>query len=284
MFAPDLGASVPRPAGGFGIGVQPASNIPGVQSTAISGNQAALPQIQQLASGINQFNQGQQLQQYQQYNPNIVPSYNQAGTNAMSMLRGEVPDDVLYQIGQGAAERGVAGGSYAGPSNMTDYLRALGLTSLDMTQRGQQNLLSLTGGTPTTPLYDPSRMFLTPEQLLQEQTSYNLAALRGGGGGSGGGGGARSYAPRGNANYITGGPSAGGGAGSGADLIDDILNRYGGGGWAEAPAPRYNASGPFTPQGGYQLPENYGDLGPTMGGVYTNMLDAASQIDPSFYE
>jgi hypothetical protein len=74
----------------------------------------------------------------------------------------------------------------------------LGLTSLDLQQRGQQNLSAADARNPAAPLFNPESQLLTPYQsgiLTNEQNRINLDWLRALtqptlGGGRGGGGGA----------------------------------------------------------------------------------------------
>jgi hypothetical protein len=62
-------------------------------------------------------------------------------------------------IGQQAAERGVGIGSYGGANDATAYLRALGLTSRDLTREGIEQY----GKTMATiPALNPESLFITP--------------------------------------------------------------------------------------------------------------------------
>lgn len=55
-----------------------------------------------------------------------------------SQLRGQLPPDVINQIAQRAAERGVATGSPGGPGANAAYLAAIGRSSLDLVGQGQK--------------------------------------------------------------------------------------------------------------------------------------------------
>lgn len=55
-----------------------------------------------------------------------------------SQLRGQLPTDVINQIAQRAAERGVATGSPGGPGANAAYLAAIGRSSLDLVGQGQK--------------------------------------------------------------------------------------------------------------------------------------------------
>jgi hypothetical protein len=83
-------------------------------------------------------------------------------------LHGELPSDVINQIMQQAAERGIATGTgFRG----ADYLKALGLTSLGVSTQAAGELESQIG---RAPLIDPNRLIVTPEQQQEAQTAANI--------------------------------------------------------------------------------------------------------------
>lgn len=90
--------------------------------------------------------------QGQVYNqlPGYGASMGNIGNNIKSETAGQLPADVVAQIDQAAAERGVATGSPGSPNNNAALLRSLGLTSLDLTGRGESSLTSIL---PTLPGY-----------------------------------------------------------------------------------------------------------------------------------
>lgn len=124
-----------------------------------------------------------------------------SSANIGGELRGEVPGDVKYLLQQQAAERGAAGGFGPGAFTNASYLRALGLTSLNRMAQGQTDLTAAEGRNPAAPLFDPSKMIITPyeQQVLAQrdkqlqleaqrmQLEYMLGLRRGMGGGGGGG-------------------------------------------------------------------------------------------------
>ena len=102
---------------------------------------------------------------------NQLPGYNTAianiGQNVASETAGELPEDVIRQIQQGAAERGVATGTGGSANNNAAYLRALGLTSLDMTQRGQQSLLAQLPALPGAQISQNPSFYVNPMQQYE---------------------------------------------------------------------------------------------------------------------
>lgn len=106
-----------------------------------------------------------------------VPGYQdmsgQSAANIAAQLRGEIPADVLYQIGQGAAQRGITRGG--GFSN-ADYLRSLGLTSLGLMAEGEKGLTGALQRAESVPLFDISKYMLNPQDVYQSQLLANIYA------------------------------------------------------------------------------------------------------------
>jgi len=145
-------------------------------ASANAGNYANLPGLESTAASLNTFNQGQLLGQYNMAIPNYAALTQTASGNAMQDLEGKVPQDVISQLLQGAAERGITGGSPASPNANAAYLRALGLTSLGQQATGMQDLHQLSADAPIAKPFDPASMFVTPEQEQEAQMAANLYA------------------------------------------------------------------------------------------------------------
>ena len=60
------------------------------------------------------------------------------GALVESQLRGQLPPDVINQIAQRAAERGISTGVYGGPQANAAYLAAIGSNSVEQQLRGQK--------------------------------------------------------------------------------------------------------------------------------------------------
>jgi hypothetical protein len=87
------------------------------------------------AGGSSPFNplvQGQQVDDYMRRALANDPRMTGINQN----LSGRIAPDVLRQIQQSGAERGVGIGSYGGGNDTSSMLRALGLTSMDLTNKG----------------------------------------------------------------------------------------------------------------------------------------------------
>ena len=132
------------------------------------------------AGAINQFMTNQAVLPYMANLPNYANMVGQRTQNTMSMLKGELPNDVISQIAQGAAERGIGGGNPGSPNANAAYLRALGLSSLDLTNQGSQQLTQSIADTPVPELWNPASLFVPSTLAAQEQTAAQsgLAATK----------------------------------------------------------------------------------------------------------
>lgn len=93
----------------------------------------------------NAFNTAEAKRMYRSMQPYFDSLQAQQGKNALSFAQGELPQDVVANIGRAAAQRGIQGGYAMGAgsgapgsalSNLN--LRQLGLTSLDLSKYGTQ--------------------------------------------------------------------------------------------------------------------------------------------------
>jgi len=178
-----------------------AGTTPTTQTSNIASNTAAIPGIEQLTELVNSINVAAQ----QRANAGRIPGgaglEGTSSANISRALGGELPPSVINQIGQRSAERGVGTGSPMGASSNAEYLRSIGLTSLDLENTGQSWLTAALGRNPAAPLFDPSKLIITPEQQAQidlERERLAIARLAanrvpaGYGGGGGGFAGNRS--------------------------------------------------------------------------------------------
>lgn len=117
-----------------------------------------------VAAATNKFMTGEAAAPYIANLPDYQSMLKTATGTAGAQLRGEVPQDVINQIVQGGAERGVATGMPGSPNANAAWLRALGLTSIGQQQAGAQNLHSLIADTPVPQLFNPASLFV-PERL-----------------------------------------------------------------------------------------------------------------------
>lgn len=116
------------------------------------------------ANKLNQFMTNQAVQPFLANLPGYAGAVNQRSTNTQQMLQGQLPQDVVAQISQQAAERGIGGGGGAAPNSNAAFLRALGLSSLDMMGHGSKELSTSIADTPVPEIWNPASL-LVPQQL-----------------------------------------------------------------------------------------------------------------------
>lgn len=141
---------------------------------AVAGNIGNLGQLYQLAGGVNAFNIGQAQAPLIAGLPNYQQMIAESSGNIGQLLHGQVPTDVLRQLQQVSAERGISRGVPGSPVSNAAMLRLLGQTSLGEQAQGEQQLTAAIGRTPQPALFDPSRMFVTPEQQQQAAAAGSL--------------------------------------------------------------------------------------------------------------
>lgn len=225
------------PGGGAGAyGAVP--NVPSpatTQAQALQTNLANLAPLQDLATRTNVFGQEQLLNQYRA----AIPQYNaltqKSAANIAANLRGEINPDVLRNMQQAAAERGVASGTAGSPNVGAQYLRLLGLTSTGQQALGEQQLTGAMGRAPISAPLNLAQYYVTPEQQFQAQSMANLYAASPDPAAAAAA--QEAAVNRGlNRGLAVGGTGAGRaptvpqmGQGGGYDIANGILGRYGGG-------------------------------------------------------
>jgi hypothetical protein len=185
-------------------------NVPDPISSAYQstiGNIGNLGSIYNLAGGINTFGAQQAAGQYQANLPGYADMTKTASADILQNLEGQVPADVISNLQQGAAERGIATGAPGSSNAGAQYLKALGLTSLGQENLGQTQLTSAIQRTPTSPLFNVASELVSPTDEQAARTAANMyaaapnpavaaqtamdnaaAGLKAGAGGAGGGG------------------------------------------------------------------------------------------------
>lgn len=90
-------------------------------------------------------------------------------------ISGVLSPEAKYAIGQGAAERGIGIGSYGGGNDATALLRALGLSSMALTDKGLQQYGAAYSAVPTL---NPATQFLSPSDRAQLEAQARLQSER----------------------------------------------------------------------------------------------------------
>lgn len=94
--------------------------------------------------------------------PGYQQSLNNIGNYISSTTAGQLPDDVVRQIGQRAAERGVAMGAPGSPNVGASYLRDIGLNSLQLQGIGQNAFQSILPTLPGASLSQNAGLYVNP--------------------------------------------------------------------------------------------------------------------------
>lgn len=167
-----------QPQGGQGpYGANPqVPSLGASQGTAISSNMGNLSNLYNLGTSLNTNIAQQAALPYQLNLPNYGAMTGASSQNILSLLRGQVPQDVANQIAQMGAERGVATGSIGSPNSEAALLRSLGLTSLGLQGQGEQELTGAVARTPTGQQFNPQSFLTTPQQQQEAQYAANVLA------------------------------------------------------------------------------------------------------------
>lgn len=134
----------------------------------------------QLTEYINSLQRTAQTLANQARIPGAAGLEAQSSENIGADLRGEIDPDTLRLMQQQAAERGVSRVGAGSPNESAAYLQALGLTSYARKKAGQEELTGAYARNPAAPLFDPSKMLLTPaeaDQLRLDQERLRLAGV-----------------------------------------------------------------------------------------------------------
>ncbi len=212
-----------------------AANLPGVNIGQVLGESAAnAPRAREMEAERNAFNRAQLLESLGIQVPGYQEAQAKRAENALALLRGELPPDVLAQVQRKAAGQAVQGGYAGSAAGRNLVARDIGRTSLDLANLGGQQFANILGTTPMAPLanyeFSPQQIAALRggERSAQQQALLGVAGMpsatgiagqalgslgtgltnlgfaqlgaqyRGGGGGGGGGG---------NWNYSTGMPT-----------------------------------------------------------------------------
>ena len=108
--------------------------------------------------------------------PGYSSSVSNVGGNINAETGGQLPADVVRQIQQSAAERGIATGTSGSAANNASYLRDIGLNSLQLTNMGESNLNAELPNLPGAAISQNPGFYETPGQYLgATEASANLS-------------------------------------------------------------------------------------------------------------
>lgn len=140
------------------------------QLSAIAGNAAAMPALNKLATDLNLFSQQQNDKMLENAFGGFYSSIkSQIGKNILSEVSGEIPTDVSEAVRRNSAAKSLYGGF--GGTGMSRNLTArdLGLTSLDLTQKGLDSAGRWMASGAKAPQFDLSGFLVSPQTRIQTQ-------------------------------------------------------------------------------------------------------------------
>ena len=132
------------------------------------------PRTRELEGQRNAFSRAQLLESLGIQIPGYQEGQTQRTQNAMALLRGELPPDVMAQVQRQSAAKSLTGG-YAGSQaarNLT--ARDLGRTSLDLQQLGGQQFANILG---TTPLAQMANYEFSPADIARLRESERISRM-----------------------------------------------------------------------------------------------------------
>lgn len=159
----------------------PSLNLPAEQQKALAANIAAIPGAEEIAGKVDLFNQQQIDQMMERVIPNYKAITGQVSENIGALTRGEIPTDVSEAVQRSDAARAIGGGFAGSEAQKNLVARDLGLTSLDLTQRGMASAESWMRNAAA--IYEPgmfnvTSMFISPAQQAQFDVSEREAQFQ----------------------------------------------------------------------------------------------------------
>lgn len=142
------------------------------QSSALASNLAALPQLETLASKTDVFNQSEIQKMLESFIPGYSDISKNVSKNIADLTAGKIPSDVAAAVTQSDAARALAGGFSGTELQGTLTARDLGLTSLDLTQKGlgeAAGWIAMMDRVAAPGQLNVQSMFITPGQELAQE-------------------------------------------------------------------------------------------------------------------
>lgn len=140
-----------------------AANLPGLNiGQALSEAAINAPRAREMEAERSAFNRAQLLESLGIQVPGYQEAQTKRAENALALLRGELPPDVLAQVQRKAAVQAVQGGYAGSAAGRNLVARDIGRTSLDLANLGGQQFANILGTTPLAPL---ATYEFTPQQI-----------------------------------------------------------------------------------------------------------------------
>jgi hypothetical protein len=147
---------------------------------AVESAKASLPGLKDIGEAVNLFNQEQLLKMNRMAMPGYDSLQAKTSEQILSMLRGELPDDVARAVTKTAAGKALAGGFGGSGMARNLGLRDLGISSLQTMQAGItafDRWMTTSAQTAVPAMFNPASFFLSPTSLYQgalQQRGQNM--------------------------------------------------------------------------------------------------------------
>lgn len=146
------------------------------QAQAIKGNTAALGGLEKLAAGVNEIT----VNEFNKNMEKILPGYgglrDKTTSNILDWESGKLSPEVQDLISRKAAEGARASGTSGSQFANFSEARTLGITSLDLQQRGTAAASSwIAQAAQRTPQFDITKMFINPMEQIGVATNERNA-------------------------------------------------------------------------------------------------------------
>lgn len=136
----------------------PGVDVSAATGDALAGREANFERASNIARQQNTFDQQEMERMLEESIPGYKGIQATRAGNAASFLKGDIPDDVRAQVFRRGAAKAVGGGYGGSDASRNLTARDLGLTSLDLMDRGQRYSQSIIGGTPMARLSTASEL------------------------------------------------------------------------------------------------------------------------------
>lgn len=136
----------------------PGVDVSGATGDALAGREANFDRAAAIASKQNTFDQQEMERMLEQSIPGYKGIQASRSGAAASFLKGDIPDDVRAQVFRKGAAKSLGGGYGGSDASRNLTARDLGLTSLDLIDKGQRYSQSIIGGTPMARLSTTSEL------------------------------------------------------------------------------------------------------------------------------
>ncbi len=146
------------------------------QGAAIGSNLSNLSRILQLSGGVNTFNDASAISAIRSAIPGYDNLIANSSQNILKEIQGDIPNDVVNEILQHAAERGILTGTVGSDNNNAALMRAIGVNSLAIRAQGEQNLTNAIARTPRGDHIRPEAFMVSPDQWQDAQMASNVYA------------------------------------------------------------------------------------------------------------